>query len=221
MTSPIKKITLETLFWGHFDQRRTREMGGNVAPLHEGFISLAVPAGSSHREEIEQIARAAEPAFDIVRLSARLDDFRSIRGRGYFGQTGRIIDRILDNYPGMRWWMEKGGLVIDTVTSDLNQLSEFDRRAGKLVCDRTQNSKLSPDAVRQIAAELDAAGFVLADNLQPAQWKPIADYNRKYSKRSIKNFAAAASDPKFVRSIRRRLYVARDRYRKAHAPIQS
>lgn len=219
MAKFIREITLETSFWSHFDQRRTREMGGDVATLKEGFISLAVPAGSSHRENIERFARAAKPPFEIVRLSARLDDFRSIRGRGYFGQTGRTIDNILDNYPGMRWWMEKGGLVIDTVAPDLSQLSEFDRRAGKLVCDRTQNGKLSSDAVGQIAAELDTGGFILADNLQPAQWRLIADYNRKYPKKAIKNFAAAVSDPKFVRSIRRRLYVARDRYRKAHAPI--
>ena len=109
MANRKKKITSEALFWSHFDETRTHEMGGNVAPLHNESVSVSVPAGSSHREVIEHFARAAKPVFGIVSLSARLDDTRYIRGRGYLGQIGRNIDGIVDNYPGMRWWMETGG----------------------------------------------------------------------------------------------------------------
>ena len=39
--------------------------------------------------------------------------------------------RFVETYPGMLWWMEKDGLVIDTVTPEASRLTEFDRRAGK------------------------------------------------------------------------------------------
>lgn len=216
MAKSLNEWELQALLWVHFDWRRTREMGGNVRPLAEGFLSLAVRPDTSHREAIEEIARASNPPFSIAYLSERLDETKLIRGRTYFGRTGRTIDTTVENYPGMRWWLEKGGLVIDTVAPDESQLSEFDRKAGKLVCDGTQNRKLSPDVVRQIAANLDAAGFVLSDNLQPAQWQPIANHNQKFAKKAIKTFAAAVSHPRLAYYIRRRLYVARDRYQKVH-----
>lgn len=219
MAKPVNDWELQSFFWSHFDSKRTREMGGDIRRFKESFINLGRPPGSSDGEDIEQIAGAAEPPFTIAYVSEKLDEIKSIRGRTYFGRTAQVIDDILGNYPGMRWWMEKGGLVIDTVAPDLGHLSEFDRKAGKLVCDGTQNDRLSAEAVRQIAAELDKAGFILSDTLQPAQWKTIADYNRKYSKKPIKNFAAAVSNPQFVRPIRRRLYVARDRFRIAHNPV--
>jgi hypothetical protein len=174
-------------------------------------------AGSSHREHVEQIARVASKPFPVVSISKLLDEKRSLRGTVYFGDAGRQIDLILHNYPGMRWWMEKDGLVIDIVPHDANRLSEFDRKAGQLVCDGTRAGRLSADVLREIAAELDAAGFSLLENLQPAQRKPIAAFNQKYAKAAVKTFASAASHRKFSRAVRRRLYVARDRYRKAYA----
>ena len=52
--------------------------------------------------------------------------------------------------------------------------------------------------MREIAAELDSARFALKDHLQRAHWQPIADYNRKFPKRAIKNFSEAVSNRKFV-----------------------
>jgi hypothetical protein len=178
-------------------------------------------AGSSHREDVEQIARMSSQPFSIVSISKVLDEGKSLRGRVYFGEAGRQIDLILHNYPDMRWWMEKDGLVIDVAPHGANRLSEFDRTAGKLVCDATRHGKLSTDTVGKIAAGLDAAGFTLSENLQPAQWGPIADHNRKHAKSAIKTFAATVSNPKFVRSVRRRLYVARDRHQKAYGSVIS
>jgi hypothetical protein len=175
MDKSSNKFNLQSLFWGYFDGRRTREMHGDVAPLCGGIVSMSVPMDSSHREAIEEMARKATYPFAIAHLSERLNEIRLIRGRTYFGQTGLQIDNILQNYPGMRWWMQKDGLVIDTVPPNVNRLSEVDRKSGKLICEGAQNRRLSADAIRQIARELDAAGFVLKDNLQPAQWKPIAD----------------------------------------------
>lgn len=216
MAKSLNKVNLQSFFWTHFDRQRTREMGGNVVPFMQSFISLRRPPGSSHREDIEQMADAATKPFAIAYLSERLNEIRSIRGQTYFGEVGRTIDDILENYPGLRWWMTKEGLVIDTVPPDADRLSQFDSKAGKLVYESMQNGKLPIDVVYQISAELDSTGFTLRENLQPAQWKPIADYNQRYSKKAIRSFTEAVSNPRFVRPIRRRFYVARDRYQRAY-----
>jgi hypothetical protein len=217
----MRKAKLQQLHWSQFDQKRTRETGGTADVLLDNIVSLTMPAGSSHREAVEHIACQASKPFPIVSISKLLDENKSLRGRVYYGDAGQQIDKILHNYPRMRWWMEKDGLVIDAVPLSANRLSDFDQKAGKLVCEGTTDGKLSADSVRQIAAGLDAAGFSLSESLQPAQWKPIADHNRKHAKSAIKTFAAAVSHPKFVRSIRLRLYVARERYQKAYGSFPS
>lgn len=217
-----RSTRLQQLLWSRFDLWQTRQTGGKADVLLRSIVSLSIPAGSSHREDVEQIARTASQPFSIVSISKALDERKSLRGVVYFGEAGSEIDKILHNYPGMRWWMEKDGLVIDvTQPHSTNRLSEFDRTAGKLAYDATRHGKLSTDAVETIADGLDGSRFTLSENLQPAQWKPIADHNRKYAKSAIKTFAAAASHPKFVRSVRRRLYVARDRYQKAYDSLVS
>lgn len=219
MAKSLKEWELQSLLWEHFDWKRSREMGGDVRRFMESFINFSRPPGSSPREDIQEMSRAATPPFEIVRLSERLDEMRWPRGKTYFGWVGRKIDEHLRNYEDLCWWLEKGGLVIDTIAPDESQLSEFDRVAGKLVYDGTQNGRLSADTIRQIADDLDEARFTLAENLQPAQWKPIANHNQKFAKKAIKTFAAAVSNPRLVYYIRRRLYVARERYLKVHGPI--
>jgi hypothetical protein len=117
----------------------------------------------------------------------------------------------------MRWWMATGGLVVDVVLPEAAPLAKFDREAGKLTCERTVGGQqLSAEVILEIVTLLDAAGFSLSTDLQPAQWKPIAAFNQKYARAAVKTFAAAASHPQFSRAVRRRLYVARDRYRTAY-----
>src|SRR3984893_12343116 len=181
----------ELVLWDHFDQRRTREAGGRIDSRLHGIVLSRSPAGTSDREHVEQLIREASEPFSAVYISPLLGQRRSIRGRTVFGYAGRQIDQMVDNYPGMRWWMAKDGLVIDVVPDDADRLSEFDRRAGQLICDGTQAGRLFEDVVRKIAAELDAAGFSLLENLQAAQRKPIAAFNQKYAKRAVKSFSAA------------------------------
>jgi len=180
-----------------------------------------MPRGSSHREQVEQIARAATQPFPIVSIAKSLDEFKSIRGRTFSRDAGCEIDLIVGNYPSMRWWMGKGGLVIEVVPDGANRLSAFDRRAGKLVCDRRRNGRLSKDAVREIAAELDAEGFVLLENLQPAKRRAIAVHNQRFAKSAIKTFTAAVAKPIFVRFVRLRLCSAHNSYQKACGPNPS
>jgi hypothetical protein len=163
MAKSANKLALQTLLWGHFDRRRTREMGGNADPSHEGFISLGVPVGSSHREDIEQMARAATPSFSIVSISEQLDEKRSIRGNTYHDHIGCQIDQILENYPGMLWWMEKDGLVIDTVTPDTSRLREFDRKAGRLVCNGGRNGRLLDGLLRNLPLSWEQQHNMFAD----------------------------------------------------------
>jgi hypothetical protein len=137
----MRSAKFQRLPWGRFDQRRTREARGNVDPLLHSIVSLTMSAGSSHREHVEQIARVTSKPFPVLSISKLLDEKRSLRGTVYFGDTGRQIDLILHNYPGMRWWMEKDGLVIDIVPHDANRLSEFDGKAGRLTCERTVNER--------------------------------------------------------------------------------
>jgi hypothetical protein len=159
----MRGTKLQKLLWSRFDQRRTREAGGQADFLLRSSVSLSIPAGSSHREDVEQIARMASLPFSIVSISKVLDERKSLRGVVYFGEAGSQIDKILHNYPGVLWWMEKDGLVIDVAPPhSANRLSEFDRTAGKLVCDATRHGKLSTDTVEKIAAGLDAAGFTLS-----------------------------------------------------------
>jgi hypothetical protein len=207
-----KSSKLRRFSWFRFDPRKTREAGGTIDFMLRAHVSLTMHAGSTHREDLEQMARTASQPFSIVSVPQVLDERKSLRGTVYFGEVGTQIDKIARNYQDMRWWMEKGGLVVDRVPPKAVRLSEFDRKAGKLTCERTVNGKLSAEAIVEVAAQLDAAGFILRENLQPAQWKPIAAFNQKYAKSAVKSFTAAASHSKFNRAVRRRLYTARDRY---------
>ena len=72
MSKSVNEWELQSVFWTHFDRKRTREMGGDIRRFTEGFISLAVPAGSSLREDIEEIARGA---IDPLRLFAYRKDW--------------------------------------------------------------------------------------------------------------------------------------------------
>ena len=114
--------------------------------------------------------------------------------------------------------MAKDGLVVAVVSPKKRRLSKFDCFAGGLVVRSWVSGRLSLSARQEIAAELDSKGFPL-DLLQPARRAKVLDYNRKYAKKAIKTFTAAIGRRDFVRYVRRRLFVARDRYRAANQPL--
>jgi hypothetical protein len=239
-TNPI------TFFWRYFDVRRTKEEGGDIKPLLK-VVSISLPSGSTDRDALGQIAdvadarldiksipelpsgsthrdaleQIAEGRFHIKSIPELLSERKSIRGRVFFGDAGRQIDQIVENYRArnMRWWMAKDGLVVDVVSPKQSQLSKFDCVAGGLVVKNWVSGKLSKSALQEIAAELDSEGFPVRDQLQRAQQEEVADYNQKHAKRAIKTFTAAIRHRHFVRYVRRRLYVARDRYQAANQPL--
>jgi hypothetical protein len=209
-----------TFFWRYFDVQRTKEEGGDIKPLLK-VVSISLPSGSTDRDALGQIADVADARFDIKSIPELLSERKSIRGTVFFGDAGRQIDQIVENYGDrhMRWWMAKDGLVVAVVSPKQNQLSKFDCVAGGLVVKNLVSGRLSKSALQEIAAELDSRGFPVLDQLQRAPQKEVAGYNHKYVKKAIKTFTAAIGHRHFVRYVRRRLYVARDRYQAANQPL--
>jgi hypothetical protein len=242
----MRSLNPITFFWRYFDVQRTKEEGGDIKPLLK-VVSISLPSGSTdrgaleqiadvadarldiksipelpsgstHRDALEQIADIADERFDIKSIPELLSERKSIRGTVFFGDAGRQIDQIVENYGDrhMRWWMAKDGLVVAVVSPKQNQLSKFDCVAGGLVVKNLVSGRLSKSALQEIAAELDSRGFPVLDQLQRAPQKEVAGYNHKYVKKAIKTFTAAIGHRHFVRYVRRRLYVARDRYQAAN-----
>lgn len=221
MRNEWNEIVSGVLNYGrHFDKQRTKDAHGDMNLVLGNIVNVTMPAGSTHYEALVEFGRSSMKPFPIKFLSEKLKEYKSIRGATHFGRLGISIETILGNYPYLRWWMEKDGLVVDEARSELGPLSDFDRIAGLLVIEHTKDDKLSADALASIAAKLDAEGLKLKENLQQAQWKPILEFNQKHSRAAIKTFVDAVGRPQFARSVRRRLYVARDRYKKALRPAE-
>lgn len=207
------------VYWRHFDAQRTKTAGGDANCLVQNLVSLCMPPDSTHWDHVYAIANGAYQPFKVKFVAERLKEHHAIRGRPFFGHAGDKIQEILLNYPTLRWWMEADGLVIDEPVAEVGRLEEFDRFAGELVTAKWTGERLAEHDFIDIAKRLDERGFALNACLQRAQWKPIAVHNQKFAQKAIKTFEAAAKDRRFSRSIRRRLYLARNRYRKAQRPV--
>jgi len=206
-----KKLTSD---WIHFDVYQTAAARGDARILLQNQVSLSVLANSSHWEHIYAIAKSASIPFAVKQVDDRLRAFSFPRGMTYFGNAGDQIQEIVGNYATLRWWMEAEGLVIAEPVVYFGTLVPFDFFAGELVSSRWIQNRLSRADLIGIAQQLDAQSFELKQCLQPSQWKPIAEYNQKFSRNPIRTFQEAASNKKFTRSVRRRLYLARERYTK-------
>jgi hypothetical protein len=204
--------------WNRFDFIRTKESGGDRGLLLNNFASISVPAPCTHRDVVEAIATRSQLPLAIASVTDELNRTTLIRGKSIFSLAGNAIDKIVVQYEGMRWWISKEGLNIAIVPPAAPPLSRFDQLAGKLYVDKSKNGALSKEALMAIATELDTAQFSLKEELQRGQWKAIALHNQKYSRRPIKTFKKACEGI-FARSVRRRLYVARDRYLKAYPAV--
>jgi len=213
------RMTITGAYWRHFDTRRTKDLRGDANILVQNHVSLTATAGSTHWDHVYAIASSAPRPFPVKSVSERLKEPIFARGCVYFGHAGDQIHKIMMNYPTLRWWMDADGLVIAEPAAELGPLDPFDRFAGELVALKWKRNRLSADDLVDIAKQVDGKGFKLNQCLQPAQWSPIADHNQKFARNPIQTFEAAASNAKFTRNIRRRLYVARNRYEKAKQPV--
>jgi len=208
--------------WEFFDIEWTKKAGGDYLVLYEHLSNVSYDGGSTLRDIIEKIASREEPesprSFRIDTLDRSLDLPKLSRGGVVLGWTGDLIDQYVSGYAGLRWWMSKRGLVIAAVGPADLPLSKFDREAGELMRKRFVKGKLSFPALVEIAAKLDAAGYGLKKNLQPAHWELIREHNQRYTRSPVRTFSQAIKDKRFVRGVRKRLYYARDRFELSHHP---
>lgn len=188
--------------------------------IFNNFVSLTVPSGCTHRSAVEQIAVSASKPFQINSVSGVLEQERFLRGCTYFRHVWAMLDELCMNWPKMYWWYSEQGLSIApmeahelTATIKIRQLSPFDQLAGKLFMEAMVEGRVSDEALLEIARALDRQGFGLKENLKPSDWKPIADYNQKYSRKAISNFEGALRVNKA--GIRGRLSEAKIKYEKA------
>lgn len=181
--------------------------------LRETWVSLSVPGPCTHRAFVQEVARLASPPIFIESLSDHLNA-GTLRGISCFDSMGNVLNHIAMNYLNVYWWVSEKGLNM-AVESPQAPLSSFDALAGRLTTARWKNG-LSQSALIEIAKEIDAHGFKLHDELQPAYWKLIAEHNQKKSRDPITTFEQAIL-PRFSRGIRRRLYIARTKFEKTQS----
>lgn len=201
--------------WERFASVRSKDTGGDYKLLLN-HVSLTIPGLCTHRDLVEAIARQSQVPFAIQALADVLSQTKLPRSKVIFSFVGDEIDKIATNYDGMHWWISKEGLNMAIVPPRAANLSRFDEFAGNLCVDKWKDGKLSKDSLVAIAKEVDVARFTLKEELQPAQWKPIAEYNKRNPRQPIKTFEKVSRNLLYVRSVRRRLYVARERYIKAN-----
>jgi len=203
--------------WHRFDSVRTKETGGDCILVLDNHVSLSIPAPWTHRDAVEKIASQSREPIPIQSLADALSETKFVRGKVIFGFAGDKIDQIASNYEDMHWWISKEGLNMAIVPPAATNLSRFDEFAGKLCVDKWKDGKLSKKSLMEITKKLDGAGFTLKE-LQPAQLRPISNHNQRNSRNPIKTFMTACLHGTYVRSVRRRLYVARERYMRANFP---
>jgi hypothetical protein len=211
---PRARSIIQRIRWPSFDAKRTKERGGDASILDYNYVNFSCPCDTTPFDHLTEMGAQATRPFPIKRISEELKSIRFPRGVVFFGELGEAVQQILDNYPNLRWWFEADGFVVAEAESPLDRLLPFDRLAGRLYIQNTSDGGLTRDALKMIASELDSQGFGLKESLQAAQWKPISVFNQKHPRAPIRSFSDAIRRPEFARAVRRRLYVARNRYKR-------
>lgn len=88
-----------------------------------------MPANSTHRDELEQIASTLQPPLAIELVHEQLSKTIFSRGKTILLAAADEIDRIAANYEDMYWWISKHGLNIDRVPPLAPKVSRFDELA--------------------------------------------------------------------------------------------
>jgi hypothetical protein len=159
----------------------------------------------------------------VVALPEDLKAFPLLRGRSLFAPLGTLLDQAIIDHDGIDWWVTDDGVHIELVppSTAVPNLPKFDQIAGTLVTERwgntghKRNTFLSITSLKEISIKLDEAGFVFNEVIQPAQKKALNRHNQKVGRAAVKTFERAASHREFSRVLRKRLYVARDKYQDA------
>jgi hypothetical protein len=145
--------------WQRFDPVRTKETGGDLKSLAGKFVNFTIPAGSTHRDEVEAIARQFQPPVAIKSLEEKLSEKRFVRSKTIYGLVADEIDEIAANYEDMHWWVSEDGLnmaIMSPATPKLSRLMRWledsmstDRRVGnfqKHSLSRSLGNWMAPDS---------------------------------------------------------------------------
>src|SRR5207248_626983 len=89
--------------WSRFNDERSSKKAAQI--LLGSHVSLTVPAGSTERFAVEEIARNASPSIPLESLCDELNGNPYIRDPVFFGPPGDQIDRIARGHVDMQWWI--------------------------------------------------------------------------------------------------------------------
>lgn len=198
--------------------------------LADNRVSTSIPGPATHYDMVKAICASAQRPIPVMGLCEDLRAISLPRGDTFSNLAGDLLDRIASHYERVVWWVTDGGLYMEVFSPDVREsttslmvsaLSHFDQVAGPLVIDHwsdvplTGKTHLSAKALGKIAIELDRSGLKLLESLQPKPRKVLGLHNQKAGNKATKSFENAVQNKLFVTSVRRRLYVARDRYKTA------
>lgn len=203
---------------GRFDELRTKDGGGSTVILDNNHASFSLPDGVTHRDVIEELTKRCDPPLPIESLSGLEGGFRYLKGITIFNNAREVVERVARAHEGVHWWVSEHGLNMCQIPLSVRSLSKFDQLAGKLYAETATGCRLSKTALLAIAQRLDDAKLSLKDHLQPKFWALIAQHNQKNPRSPIKTFVKACSSPRFQKSVRRRLYVAHNKYLTSISP---
>jgi hypothetical protein len=198
--------------WRRFSPKNSIKGSELQHVINNDLVSTSVAAPCTLRDVVEHIASHAATPISIENLDDKLDSIRLSRPKVCSNQHATsLFDQIAQNFPTMFWWISDKGLNMVDI-DPVYRLKEFDRVAGQLASKHWIKGRLSKESFLEIAKELDAKRFVLRDELQPEWRKKVSGHNQKAARKEINSFEKAALDFRFRRGVRRRLYVARERY---------
>ncbi len=131
-TTELSGARCHAWMWIRFNPRRTANENGAELfrdQILNRIVNYAVAPGLPHYALIDHLAADAEAPVTIERVSEELFGFVLLTGRTYFGFLGSILDRMVENYDGLEWWVSDKGLNIGPPL--MTPLSEFDRLAAR------------------------------------------------------------------------------------------
>jgi hypothetical protein len=220
----LKLITVDGApykpLWTCYFPERSIKTRACLSLFINNIVDVKIAAHCTNRGMVEDIARNAQTPIALDSLSEALDSRILVNGWRCRGTPSNLFDAIAAKHDYMRWWMSADGLTMAVVPPEETfRVPPFDALAGRLSADHWENGGLSDTDLLAISKELDKAGFSPKSEIERARWKPIVEYNQKYSKKAVRTFEEAARGD-FAYPVRRRLYRAREKYLKAYTQVQ-
>jgi len=216
----IDGVRCSPLRWSRFNFQRTTDRKLFRRVILDNSVTCTLPAPWTHRDLVLEVAKRSHNQIPIESLPSELSQGVHPRGRAVSGFVGNCIDQIASNYQDMQWWVSEKGLNMAIVTEG-PVLMAFDEVAGQLMVDaqhRSRAGRIAQAEYGKIAAALDAAGFKPKQYLERGPRKDLSAWNQKHPNQAIHTFSEATARKLswLNRGIKKRLYRAADKFKKAH-----